>query len=240
MASRVLLGVAALVALLAIACARVILSGEKEIAASTRALDAGDAEEAITCARRAAQWYAPGAPHVRVAYDRLSALALAAEEHRRDDLALAAWRATRLAAIETRWPGGTHAAELDRANQEIARITAKRPDAAEPDAQIAAEELQKLQRHEPPRAVWTVTLGAGFLLLVIRLGPSNRRPSRSPGMARREARHGPQRRGRDPVATRRVESVIDRPAVSRGRRCDHDFNTEPRSNEFLRGSVPPW
>ena len=54
--------------LVAAATLRVITSGEREIAASTDGLRAGDPHAATEHARRAAGWYAPGAPHVRVAY----------------------------------------------------------------------------------------------------------------------------------------------------------------------------
>ena len=162
---RVLFALAIVITLLGVATGRVIYSGEAELAASTAALDAGDAREAIVRARRATRWYAPGAPHVAVSYDRLIALAAASEEHRRDDLALLAWRGVRVSVIETTWFGSTHGHHLDRANQEIARIMAKQPQVAEPDARIRAEELQKLKRHEPPRTLWVALLGGGFIAL---------------------------------------------------------------------------
>lgn len=160
---RVLFALAALTAVLGVATARVVLSGEAEIKASTAALDDGDAREAIVHARRAARWYAPGAPHVPVAYDRLIALATASEQNRRDDLALLAWRGVRLAVIETRWVITPQPEHLERADEEIARIMAKQPREAEPDAMIRKEELQKLKRHEPPRILWVALLVGGFL-----------------------------------------------------------------------------
>ncbi len=168
--TRVLSVLAVIVTLLGVATARVVMSGEAELLASNAALDVGDPREAIVRARRAARWYAPGAPHVAVAYDRLIALAEASEKARRDDLALLAWRGVRVAVIETRWLFTPHPEHLARANEEIARIVAKDPQAAEPDALLRAEELQKLLRHEPPRAHFMVLLGAGFVLLAVGLG----------------------------------------------------------------------
>lgn len=156
---------AVVITVLGVATLRVVYSGEAELRASDAALDAGDAREAIVRARRAARWYAPGAPHVAVAYDRLIALAEASEANRHDDLALLAWRGVRVAVIETRWIVPTHPEHLERANSEIARIVAKVPRAAEPDPLIRAEELAKLRRHEPPRTLWVVSLALGFALL---------------------------------------------------------------------------
>ena len=163
--SRGLLGAAAVVAILGAATGRVVYSGNEEIAASTAALDAGDPREAIVRARRAAGWYAPGAPHVRVAYERLIALARAAEEHKRDDLALMAWQAIRTASIETRWLVAPHADDREMAEREIARLQAKVPGQVAPDARIAAEQLQKLRRHSPAQTPWVVALLAGLSML---------------------------------------------------------------------------
>ena len=156
---------ATVVTVLGIATARVVVSGEAEIEASNAALDGGDAREAIVRARRAAHWYAPGAPHVRVAYDRLIALAEASEQNRHDDLALLAWRGVRVSVIETRWLLSPHPEHLERADQEIARLMAKSPKAAEPDERIRIEELAKLKRHEAPRTPWVVLLAVGFVVL---------------------------------------------------------------------------
>jgi hypothetical protein len=152
---------------LGLATVRVIISGEKEIAASTQALERGDPREAAVRARRAAGWYAPGAPHVRVAYDRLQALARAAEERHRLDLALLAWRSVRSAAIETRWLMSPHRDELDRANREIARLSAglpRAPDArAASEDRVVADQLNVLLRQEAPRLPWVVALVTGFV-----------------------------------------------------------------------------
>lgn len=141
---------------------RVVTSGEREIAASTEGLKAGDAHAATEHARRAAGWYAPGAPHVRVAYERLIALATTAEGLGDREASLYAWRAVRTAAIETRWLVTPHAEDLERANAAIARLEAAAPRPPgtrnEPPATIAREQLEALSRDEAPRTPWVVAL----------------------------------------------------------------------------------
>jgi hypothetical protein len=149
------------------ATARVELSGEKEIALSTEALRAGDAHAAAEHARRAAGWYMPGAPHVRVAYERLLALGTAAEGLGDRDTALFAFRGVRTAALETRWILTPHEDDLDHANRAIARLSAEAPRApalrTEPPATIEREQLEALARDEAPRTAWVVALVLGAL-----------------------------------------------------------------------------
>jgi len=119
-------------------------------------------------ARRAAGWYAPGAPHVRVAYERLIAIATAAEGHGDRDLALLAWRGLRTAAIETRWIVTPHEQDLDRANRAIARIEAAAPrppgTRTEPPQRIEQRQIDALLRDEAPRVPWVILLVASFFL----------------------------------------------------------------------------
>lgn len=147
---------------------RVIWAGESEITASTTALKQADLYEATTRARRAAGWYAPGAPHVQVAYERLIAIATAAEGHGDRDLALLAWRGLRTAAIETRWIVTPHEADLDRANHAIARIEAAAPrppgTRTEPPQRIEQRQLDALLRDEAPRVPWVILLVTAFVL----------------------------------------------------------------------------
>ena len=149
------------------ASARVMWSGEKEIALSTAALRAGDPHGAAEHARRAAGWYMPGAPHVRVAYQRLLALGTAAEGLGDRDTALFAFRGVRTAALETRWLVIPHEDDLDRANHAIARIEAEAPRApvmrSEPPAAVERAALEALERDEAPRAGWIAALVAGAL-----------------------------------------------------------------------------
>ncbi|MFO0759086.1 MAG: hypothetical protein U0359_21520 [Byssovorax sp.] len=148
--------------LVAAATGRVIYAGEGEIAASTACLKAGDPHGAAEHARRAAGWYAPGAPHVRVAYERLIALATTAEGLGDRDTAVFAWEGVRMAAIETRSILSAHQAELDRANKELARLAASAPrppgTRTEPPAKIEREQLEALARDESPRTVWVAGL----------------------------------------------------------------------------------
>ena len=167
---RVMFVLAVIVAVLGVATLRVVVHGEREIELSNQALDRGDAHEAIVRARRAARWYAPGAPHVGVAYVRLVALARAAEENRRDDLALLAWRGVRVAVIETRGLVSPHRDKLDQADIEIARIMAKQPEVAVPDERVRAEVLAGLKRQRSTHTLWLVALVGGFLLLALGLG----------------------------------------------------------------------
>jgi hypothetical protein len=147
---------------------RVLWAGEAEIAASTVALQQADLREATTRARRAAGWYVPGAPHVRVAYERLIAIATAAEGHGDRELALLAWRGLRTAAIETRWIVTPHQGDLDRANRAIARIEAAAPrppgTRTEPPQRIEQRQLDALLRDEAPRIPWVILLVVAFVL----------------------------------------------------------------------------
>lgn len=151
--------------------ARVVVAGEREVALSTAALRAGDPHEAAIHARRAAGYYAPGAPHVRVAYERLIALAVKAESVGDKATALFAWQGVRTAAIETRWIVTPHAGDLERANAAIARLQAaeERPlgTRTEPVKVIERDALAALTRDETPHVPWVVALVAGFLAWTI-------------------------------------------------------------------------
>lgn len=171
--------VAALGIVLGAATLRAIVSGEREIEASTAALRAGDAAEAAVRARRAAGWYAPGAPHVRVAYERLIALGVAAEGLGDRELSLLAWRGVRTAAIETRWIVTPHAADLERANAAIARLSADAPrppgTRTEPARVVEREHLEALARDDAPRVPWVIALVAAFVVWVAGLYLATRR-----------------------------------------------------------------
>lgn len=166
--ARALWFVALLGLFLGAVTARVIWAGENEIAESTAALRRGEAADAVVHARRAAGFYAPGAPHVRVAYERLSTIATAAEGLGDRDLALLAWRGIRTAALETRSLYTPHEDDLQRANRAIARIeaAAPRPVGTRTDSPQRIEDklLTALLRDESPRTPWVVTLLAAFVL----------------------------------------------------------------------------
>lgn len=153
---------------------RVVAAGELEIAASTHALLAGAPREATLHARAAATWYAPGAPHVRVAYERLLALGDAAEKRQNRDIALLAFRSVRTASESTRWLVTPHAADVARANEAVARIDATLPrppkTSLEPAPVIERAELETLARDASPRREWIVALVVAFAASALGLG----------------------------------------------------------------------
>lgn len=150
---------------------RVVAAGEEEIAASTAALEAGDAQGAAFHARNAALWYAPGAPHVRVAYGRLLALAREAERQRKAEIALMSYRAILTANTSTRWLLEPAAAEAEEARRSIARIDSKsgeRPPgiATDPAAEVETAQLKALAVTYAPRPAWILVLALSFLVLL--------------------------------------------------------------------------
>jgi hypothetical protein len=149
-----LLGVLALAAL----TARMVVEGEAELKTSDAAFDRGDLPDATLHARRAAILYAPGAPHVTGAFERLRAIALGAESLGDVAMARRAWGAVRGAALENRHVTLPHAAELALANANLARLNAL-PRGG--DRQVAAK---LLARDETPRSPWVLVLGLGFAL----------------------------------------------------------------------------
>lgn len=159
---------------LAAATGRIVIGGEAEIAASTAALCAGDPHEAAVRARRAAQWYAPGAPHVRIAYERLMALGKEAERRHQRDVALLAYEGVHEAAMSTRWLVTPHAADVALADEAIARLRSHdaRPpgSAVEPDRAIERELLQTLAARPGPSRAMSAALGAAFAAILGGLG----------------------------------------------------------------------
>jgi hypothetical protein len=123
-------------------------------------------EEAIRRWRRAARWYVPGAPHVTRAYDRLEALAQAAEAAGDRELALGAWRAVRSSSLATRSFYTPHADRLARANGRIATLMAALEDPAvdpgKDEAARAAWHLALLERDEAPSVFWSLLAVLGF------------------------------------------------------------------------------
>ncbi len=156
-----LLGVLTLAAL----TAHVIAEGEATLDKSNAAFDRGDLRESILYARRAAVLYAPGAPHVLLAYARLEAIAEGAEATGNVALARQAWGAVRAAALETRHFDTPRADDLGRANANLARLSVTGGDGA---ARSRAAGL--LARDEAPRAPWVLAMAAGFALFACGLG----------------------------------------------------------------------
>jgi hypothetical protein len=154
---RSALGLLLAVLVLAALTGRMVVEGEAELKTSDAAFDRGDLPEATLHARRAAIMYAPGAPHVPAAFARLRAIAHGAEALGDVNMARRAWGAMRGAALETRHFVVPHAAELDLANENLARLSA-----ASPGERQAA--MKDLERDDAPRAQWVIVLSLGFAL----------------------------------------------------------------------------
>jgi len=153
------------VLIFALFSARVILEGGSELSASDAAFDRGELGSALDHARRAATLYAPGAPHVERAYERLNALALGAEAAGQPKIAFLAWQAMRSAALESRHVWLPRQAELERANRNLARLEALSRDSAESDrSKTQHQALTRLSADDAPAPAWIAVLGAGFLL----------------------------------------------------------------------------
>ena len=155
----------------AVFSARVILEGQSELAASDAAFDRGELVPALEHARQSATAYAPGAPHVERAYERLRALALGAEAAGQPKVSFLAWQAMRSAALESRHVWLPREAELEQANQNLARLESLArgtDDAARVKTQARA--LSRLNADDAPAPLWIAVLGAGFLLALSGLG----------------------------------------------------------------------
>ncbi|MEO6599358.1 MAG: hypothetical protein ABIQ16_05760 [Polyangiaceae bacterium] len=154
----------------AVFSARVILEGQSELAASDATFDRGELGPAIDHARRSATLYAPGAPHVERAYARLNAIAVGAEASGQPKIAFLAWQAMRSAALESRHMVLPHAAELARANQNLARLEALERDADDTGrTKNQAQALTRLQADDAPAPAWIAVLGLGFSLALVGL-----------------------------------------------------------------------
>lgn len=148
---------------------RVRIEGQKELRTAESLAAAGKTELAIVHARRAAEWYVPGAEHVPAAYQKLIALARLSEARGDPASALLAWRAVRHAALSSRWAGSSHEPDLQLANVSIARLAARVTTAPAIGAPTA-EELQQtladeLARDVHPRTGWVAVMLCGFMTL---------------------------------------------------------------------------
>lgn len=115
-----LMGGAGLVAL----TYRLTSEGLRQMAESDVHFNAGHLEDSLVFARKAADLYVPMATHVRLADERLYAIASGAEAHRLRTVALLAWQAIR--ASESKRPGwaGRNSSRLRIANQRIGELLA--------------------------------------------------------------------------------------------------------------------
>lgn len=150
---------------------RVVLEGQAELAKSDAAFNDGDLRPAIDHARRSATLYAPGAPHVERAYERLIAIALGAEAAGQPKTAFLAWQGMRSAALESRHLWIAHTSELDRANQNLARLEVLARGARDAESGKLEQQAQsRLNADSAPDPAWIAVLGAGFLLALAGLG----------------------------------------------------------------------
>jgi hypothetical protein len=151
--------------------ARVVLEGQSELAASDAAFDHGDLIPSLEHARRSATLYAPGAPHVGRAYERLIAIATGAEAAGQVKVALLAWQAVRSAALESRHAWLPEQAALERANQNLARLETLSRQVNDADlGKAQARALSRLDADDAPAPAWIAVLGVGFLLALAGLG----------------------------------------------------------------------
>ncbi len=154
---------ASLVLALALFTLRQVSDGEAHLQLSDQAFDQDDLAGATLHARRAATAFAPGAPHIRKAYRRLEAVAVGAEANGRDAEALAAWRAVRSAALETRHLWLAAPRELERANENLARLSSLSAGASSKQRRAAALRAKaELARDDAPSARWLIALSLGF------------------------------------------------------------------------------
>jgi hypothetical protein len=160
-----------LLVIAAVLTARVVLEGQAELLASDAAFNQGDLRPALEHARRSATLYAPGAPHLERAYERLIAVALGAEAAGQPKIAFLAWQAVRSAALESRHAFVPHGAELERANENLSRLEALARGASDLEQRnVQAQALSRLAADTAPSPGWIAVLGAGFLLALAGLG----------------------------------------------------------------------
>lgn len=174
---------------------RAIWEGRSALAEGERARERGDAAEATRRFRRAARWYVPGAPHVRQAYDRLEAMAEAAETRGALDEALAAWRGVRGSILATRTAYTPFDERLESADRHIARLMAALEDDSldRDESEREAWHRDRLARIEAPSRAWTLValcglglwVGAGILFATRGVTPGDtlaRRPAAAAGI----------------------------------------------------------
>jgi hypothetical protein len=168
--SRLVWSLAALLLFGAVASARVLMDGEREIAASDAAFDANDLYGTIEHARRAASAYLPGAPHVERGYARLLAVARGAEATGRPELAMLAYQAERAAVLESASAIQPFSDRLEEANRNLARLAAAKaaPEAERPET--AQRLFRQAQAEGARRAPWGALLAVGLFVAAFGVG----------------------------------------------------------------------
>lgn len=165
---RVALGLLIACVGLGLLTARAVEKGEAAVLDSDRAFDQGNVHEAAHHARRAAVYYAPGAPHLRAAYDRLRAVAAGAEAAGDRETARFAWNAVRSAVLETRHVAVPFPDQLAAANRALARLEVQGDEPVsrrERLRQIKVAE-RDLAQAAGNRTGWIALLTLGFVVTV--------------------------------------------------------------------------
>lgn len=144
--------------------ARAVEQGEAAVQESDRAFDQGKVHEAAHHARRAAVHYAPGAPHLRAAYERLRAVAAGAEAAGDRDTARFAWNAMRSAVLETRHLSVPFPDELAAANRALARLEVSETEAVSRRERLVRIKVAErdLAQGAETRSTWILLLALGF------------------------------------------------------------------------------
>jgi hypothetical protein len=149
---------------------RAFWEGGDALARGDQAHEAGDPAAAIRWWRRAARWYVPLAPHVDKAYQRMEALALAAEEKQDWRTAIAAWTGIRSSVWATRSFYTPHEDRLELANQHLKVLMARTEDPRLAQGQSREEREayhgELLQRDPQPSVGWTVLALFGLALWI--------------------------------------------------------------------------
>ncbi|MFH0903449.1 MAG: hypothetical protein V2A73_22700 [Pseudomonadota bacterium] len=163
---RVAAWMAVLLVCLGVIAGRTLWDGRKALLSGDAAYGRGEVEEAIAAWRRAARWYSPAAPHVRVAYGRLESVAREAEQRGDSRQALAAWQAIRSSCLSTRSFYVPYADHLAVANERIAALMASMEG---PDADPGKTEEERrawhqalLSRDPSPSVGWTLVALLGL------------------------------------------------------------------------------
>jgi hypothetical protein len=185
------LGLSAAVSLLGLLAMTVhaLRAGESALERAEAAFDRGELRETIREARRSASLIAPGASHMERAFTRLMVVARGAEAAGELDVALLAWEGVRSAALEGRTSFGPPSDHLRRANENLARLGARRVgERGTSDPKALESGLERdLSRNVTRSASWSLALGTGLGLSAIGLGWAAFRGIRRDGsLSRRE------------------------------------------------------
>jgi hypothetical protein len=172
MRRKLIIGAIVVVFVLGVLVTRAVWEGRGALADGDAALARGDTRTAIEHWSRAARWYAPLAPHVEQAYERLEQVATQAEAAGDPETAVVAWRAVRSAVLATRAIYTPHAERRTRADARIAALMATQaagPAPADAGATVAARTAfygKQLADDGAPSRAWALIALAGFGLWI--------------------------------------------------------------------------